>query len=175
MLIRLVLTTYVFQHATLIKRNTAKYYEVVAIHMSVLAISMVKTADEKVLALAQQQTLCLTANDGNLNRPFVITAFEELAHSGQVTHICVSKLTIIISDNGLLPGRRQAIIWTNAGILLTDPLETSISETVIEIYTFSLTKMHLEMLSILSRPQGLVCLKQVSREATPKYHSIWGM
>ena len=30
-------------------------------------------------------------------------------------HLCVSKLTMIGSDNGLLPGRRQAIIWTNAG------------------------------------------------------------
>ena len=33
-------------------------------------------------------------------------------------HICVSKQTIIGSDNGLSPGWRQAIIWTNAGILL---------------------------------------------------------
>ena len=41
-----------------------------------------------------------------------------LTHWGRVTHICVSKLTIIGSDNGLSPGRRQAIIWTNAGILL---------------------------------------------------------
>ena len=41
-----------------------------------------------------------------------------LIHSGQVTHICVGNLTIIVSDNGLLPGQRQAIIWTNAGILL---------------------------------------------------------
>ena len=32
--------------------------------------------------------------------------------------MCVSKLTIISLDNGLSPGRRQAIIWTNAGILL---------------------------------------------------------
>ena len=32
-------------------------------------------------------------------------------------HERVSKLTIIGSDNGLSPGRRQAIIWTNAGIL----------------------------------------------------------
>ena len=127
------------------------------------------------MGLARQQALCLTANYGNLNRPFVINAFEELTHSGRVTHIWVSKLTIIISDNGLSPGRRQAIIWTSAGILLIDPLETSFSEIVIEIYTFSLTKMHSEMSSILSRPQGLVCLKQVSREGTPKYHSIWGM
>ena len=38
-----------------------------------------------------------------------------LAHWGRVTYICVSKLTIIGSDNGLSPGRRQAIIWTSAG------------------------------------------------------------
>ena len=35
-----------------------------------------------------------------------------------MTHICVSILTIIGSDNGLSPGRHQAIIWTNAEILL---------------------------------------------------------
>ena len=45
----------------------------------------------------------------------------KLTHWGRVIHICVSKLTIIGSDNGLSPGRRQAIIWTNAGILLTGP------------------------------------------------------
>ena len=33
-----------------------------------------------------------------------------LTHWGRATHICVSKLTIIASDNGLSPGRRQAII-----------------------------------------------------------------
>ena len=33
-----------------------------------------------------------------------------LTHWGRVTHICVSKLTIIGSDNGLSPGRCQAII-----------------------------------------------------------------
>ena len=43
--------------------------------------------------------------------------FTCLAHWGRVTHICVSKL-IIGSANGLSPGRRQAIIWTNAGIML---------------------------------------------------------
>ena len=39
-----------------------------------------------------------------------------LTHWGRVTQICVSKLTIIVSDNGLSPGRRQANIWTNDGI-----------------------------------------------------------
>ena len=33
-----------------------------------------------------------------------------LTYSGRVTHICVSKLSILGSDNGLSPGRRQAII-----------------------------------------------------------------
>ena len=33
-----------------------------------------------------------------------------LTHWGRVTHICVGNLTIIGSDNGLSPGRRQAII-----------------------------------------------------------------
>ena len=53
-------------------------------------------------------------------------------------YICVGKLTIIGSDNGLSPGRRQAIIWTNAGILLIRPLGTNFSEISIEIQTFSL-------------------------------------
>ena len=39
-----------------------------------------------------------------------------LTHWGWVTDVCVSKLAIIGSDNGLSPGRRQAIIRTNAGI-----------------------------------------------------------
>ena len=58
-----------------------------------------------------------------------------LTHWGRVTHICVSKLTTIGSDNGLSPGRRQAIIWTNAGILLIGPLGTNFSEILIEILT----------------------------------------
>ena len=56
--------------------------------------------------------------------------------------ICVSKLNIIGSDNGLSPTRRQAIIWTNAGILLIRPLQTNFSEIFIEVYTFSFKKMH---------------------------------
>ena len=63
-----------------------------------------------------------------------------LTHWGRVTHICVVDLTINDSDNGLSPGRRQAIIWTNAGILLIRPLGTNVSEILIEIHTFSLKK-----------------------------------
>ena len=61
---------------------------------------------------------------------------------GQVTHICVNKLTPIASDNVLLPGWRQAIIWTNAGISLIVPLGPPFGEFFIEILTFSVTKMH---------------------------------
>ena len=64
-----------------------------------------------------------------------------------MTHICISKLTIIGSDNCLLPGQHQAIIWANAGILLIGTLGTSFSEILSEICTFSFEKMHLKMLS----------------------------
>ena len=62
-------------------------------------------------------------------------------------HIYISILTIIGSDNGLLPGQRQAIIRTNAGILLIEHLRTKFSEILIEIQTFSFKKMHLKTLS----------------------------
>ena len=75
-----------------------------------------------------------------------------LTHWGRVTHICVNKLTIIGLDYGLSPGRRQAIIWTNAGILLIGPLGTNFSEILIEILAFSFKKMHLRVSSVKRRP-----------------------
>ena len=88
----------------------------------------------------------------------------DLTHWGRVTHICVSKLTIIGSDNGLLPDRRQAIIWTNAGLSLIGPLWTNFSEILIEILTFSFKKMHLKVSSAKRRPfcLGLNVLTQWS-------------
>ena len=68
-------------------------------------------------------------------------------HWGQVMHICISKLTIIGSDNGLSSGRRQAIIWTNDGILSICTLGKNSSEILSEIHAFSFTKMHLKMWS----------------------------
>ena len=76
-------------------------------------------------------------------------------HWGWVTHICVSKQTIIGSDNGLLPGRRQAIIWTNDGILLIGHLGTKTNEILIEIHTFSFKEIHLKMSSGKWRPSCL--------------------
>ena len=83
---------------------------------------------------------------------------------GQVTHICIVKLTIIGSDNGLSPGQRQSILWTNAGILLIGPLGTNFSEISIGIQTFSFKKYALEngiceMASILPRPQCVNTLR----------------
>ena len=69
-----------------------------------------------------------------------------------MTHIWVSKLTIIGADNGLSPGRRQAIIWSNAGILLIRTLGTNFSEIFSGIHAFSFTKKHLKMSSAKWRP-----------------------
>ena len=69
-----------------------------------------------------------------------------------MTHICVSKLTIIGSDNGLSPDRRQATIWTNAGLLLIGLLGTNFSEILIEIPAFSFKKLRLKVPSAKRRP-----------------------
>ena len=63
-----------------------------------------------------------------------------LTHWGGVTHMCVSKLTIIGSNNGLSPGWCQANIWPNTGILLVGYLGINFSEISSEIHTFSFTK-----------------------------------
>ena len=54
----------------------------------------------------------------------------------------VGKLTSIASDSDLSPGRHQAIIWNNAGILLIGPLGTNFSDFFFKIQTFSLKKIH---------------------------------
>ena len=69
-----------------------------------------------------------------------------------MTHICVTKLTIIGSDNGLSPGRRQAIIWNNAWILSIERLGTNCSEILIAILIFSFKKMRLKVSSAKWRP-----------------------
>ena len=94
------------------------------------------------------------------------SAFVVLTHWGWVTHICVGTNTNIDSDNGLSPGRRQAIIWTNAGILLIVPLATNFSEILIEILTFSFQKMRLKVSSVKWRPSclGLIVLTHWGRD-----------
>ena len=89
-----------------------------------------------------------------------------LTHWGRVTHKCVGNLTIIGSDNGLSPGRRQAIIWTNVRILLFGPLETNCSEIWIEVNIVSYMKMHWKISSVKLRT---ICLglNVISRSVGP--------
>ena len=82
----------------------------------------------------------------------IIWTLSDLTHWDRVTHICVSDLTDISSDNGLSPGRCQAIIWTNAGLLLIRTLGTNFSEILSEINTFSFKKMCLKISSAKWRP-----------------------
>ena len=82
----------------------------------------------------------------------------KLFHQGRKTHIYVGKLTIIGSDNGLSPGRRRAIIWTNAGTWLIWPLGTNFNEILYEILNIFIQENAFEdavseMASVLSRPQ----------------------
>ena len=97
----------------------------------------------------------------------------QLTHWDRVAHIGVSRLDITGSDNGLSPGRRQGIIWTNAGKLLIWPLGTNLIEIFIEIYIFSFKKMHLKMPSgnwqpMLSLLQWVNCTHEFSRMIHPR-------
>ena len=83
-----------------------------------------------------------------------------LTHWGRVTYICVGNLTIIGSDNGLSPGRRQAIICTNPGIYVNWTLRQNNRNANILIQENALENVVSEMASILSRPQ---CVKAHTR------------
>ena len=80
---------------------------------------------------------------------FIVYPMDKLS---DLTHLCVKNITIIVSDNGSSPGRRQAIIRTNARILLMESLGTNVSEILIGVQTFSFKKMHLKMSSANWRP-----------------------
>ena len=87
-----------------------------------------------------------TCLSGTTNYDIVWVGSDCLTHWGRVMHRpcdIYAKLTIIGSGNGLSPGRRQAIIWTDSSILLFG----TNSEDLIEIQKFSLNKMHLKMSS----------------------------
>ena len=88
----------------------------------------------------------------NIPTPTNNSMWKELTHWGRETHICVGNLTIIGSDNGLSPGRRQAIIGTNVGILLIRTFGTNFSEILSEIHAFWSKKMDLKMSSAKWRP-----------------------
>ena len=83
-----------------------------------------------------------------IGRNWLSAKIAYLTHWGQEMHICINKLTIVGSDNGLGLTRRQAIILTNARISLIRCLGTNFNET----RTFSFKKMPLKMLPVKCRP-----------------------
>ena len=64
----------------------------------------------------------------------------EVDNNRNLNYLKPNDLTIIGSDNGLLPGLHQAIIWTNAETLLIGSLGTNLSEILTQIQTFPLKK-----------------------------------
>ena len=122
-------------------------------------------------------TWCICGNNSGNDQILETHArqcLNQLTHWGRVTHICASKLTIIGSDDGLLPGRRQAIIWTNDGILLIRTFRTQYQwhrkrNSYIFIQENAFQNVVRKMAAILSRPQ---CVKlETIGELT--HHSIW--
>ena len=84
-----------------------------------------------VIGSLVQQTSLRMATDISITSQAIPQHFEwELIHWGRVIHILINKLTIIGLDNGLLPGQRQAIFWTNAGVLLIGSLETNLNQNL---------------------------------------------
>ena len=63
-------------------------------------------------------------------------------------------LVNIVSDNGLLAVRHDAIKWTNTDVLLNRPYRTNIyfNEILFETQTFPFKEMHLKMLSAKWQP-----------------------
>ena len=84
---------------------------------------------------------------------------------GWMTHVCVNKLTIIGSDIGLSPSRRQNIIWTDDIVIRN--LGPNFSEFLSKIHsTFihenAFENVACELAASLSRPQcvnrsGFMC------------------
>ena len=70
-----------------------------------------------------------------------------------MTHICVGKLSIIGSDNGLSPNQCQAIIWTNFGILLIGTLGNLNHNLYIFIQENAFDNVVWKMAAMLSRLQ----------------------
>ena len=78
-----------------------------------------------------QVLIKLMSFDYRINKPVnLMTQIPiNLTHWGRMMYIyiCVSNLAIIGPDNGLSLRQRQAIIWTNAGILL---IETKVTNCI---------------------------------------------
>ena len=104
---------------------------------------------------------------------YLILSIQVLTDWSLMTHICASKLTIIGPDYGFSPCRRQAIIWTDAGILLIRILATNVSEIFSEINTFSFKNTFdnvvWEMAALLTR----ALRPDHSRQTGNQYDGCW--
>ena len=81
-----------------------------------------------------------------------------LTHWGRVTHICVGKLTIIGSDNGLAPTRNQC--WDIVNWNLRNKLQWNLKRnSYIFIQENAFENVVWRMAAILSRPQCVNSLK----------------
>ena len=96
----------------------------------------------------------------------------QLVNSLRPSDACMRcKVTIIGSDNGLLPEQHQAVIWTNVGILLAEPLGTNFSEILIQIHTFSFKTTYLKMPSGKWRPFCL-SLNVVAMQTSDRWYKF---
>ena len=109
-----------------------------------------KPRHEPVSAYQESSSVALTGGAFLQEAPSITKI--SLKTTAEWSIYAVLNLPIIGSDNGLTPGRRQAIIWTSARILSIRPLGTNFSEILIEIQTFQFNKMRLKMSSAKSRP-----------------------
>ena len=118
-----------------------------------------------VSVLIRMTVLCLFPsllhNSGNKHKNSHFVSAETVRHEstyiipyssnwGQLTVVWLPGMSIWMSNHQWAPTpprRRQAINWTNAGILLIRTLGTNFNEILNEIHTFSFKNMHLKMLS----------------------------
>ena len=98
-----------------------------------------------------------------------------LTHWGRVTHICVSKLTTIGSDNGLSPGWSQAIYlnqcWNIVNSNLRNKLQWNFKG---DLYSFiqvnAFENVVWKMAAIFSRPQ---CVNWLWLSDAIRCHPSW--
>ena len=146
---KILLTAFhkMFKHSIIISMKTYPFECQIGLHTKIENSVKIETSHLYYIQLNSQNTGITTVSD-----EYDCIRFTLLTHWGRVTHICVSKLTIIGSDNGLSPGRRQAIIWINARILLIRHLGTNFNEISIEILTFAFIKTRLKVSPAKWRP-----------------------
>ena len=95
-----------------------------------------------------------------------------LTHWGRVTHICVSKLTIIGSDNGLSPGRRRGHYLNQWWNIVNSNLRNKLQWNPRQNSFIFIQKMHLK-LSVKGRLFSLG-LNELNLEVDQRDHSVQG-